>query len=113
NGFKITVYYTPKQSGFTSGGGYNMTLITKPGLSNQKYPTDFLNAVEIEGFGKLATPYVSGGTSYGYISHDGNNVWDHATEVLGNRNNVLVAKKSCAVADNTKRTVPNTGSIYI
>ena len=70
-----TLYYTPMESGFTSGRGFDATPITKPGLHGRKYPRDFLRSVKKEGFGRIAVPvngryyirYVSG-NSYSYAS---------------------------------------------
>src|SRR5256712_2119394 len=71
-----TLYYTPKESGFTFERGFDATPVTKPGLGGRKYPRDFLRSVKKEGFGRIATPvdgrhyirYDSGG-SYRFASH--------------------------------------------
>ena len=71
-----TLYYTPKESGFTFERGFDATPITKPGLHGRKYPRDFLRSVKKEGFGRITTPvdgryyitYNDGG-SYAFASH--------------------------------------------
>src|SRR6266480_58173 len=70
-----TLYYTPKESGFTFERGFDATPITKPGLHGRAYPRDFLRSVKKEGVGQISTPvngrdyirYVSG-NSYSYAS---------------------------------------------
>src|SRR5215467_12317429 len=37
-----TLYYTPKESGFTFERGFDAMPVTKPGLHGRKYPRDFL-----------------------------------------------------------------------
>src|SRR5204863_2020445 len=71
-----TLYYTPKESGFTFERGFDATPVTKPGLGGRKYSRDFLRSVKKEGFGRIATPvdrrhYVryDGGGSYRFASH--------------------------------------------
>jgi hypothetical protein len=51
-----TLYYTPKESGFTFERGFDATPVTKPGLRGRKYPRDFLRSVKKEGFGRIVTP---------------------------------------------------------
>src|SRR6266568_9189549 len=70
-----TLYYTPKESGFTFERGFDATRVTKSGLHGQTYPRDFLRSVKKEGYGRIATPvnghnYIryNGGDSYGYSS---------------------------------------------
>jgi hypothetical protein len=71
-----TLYYTPKESGFTFERGFDATSVTKPGLHGRKYPRDFLRSVKKEGFGRITTPvdgryYIryNGGDSYAFASH--------------------------------------------
>src|SRR6266702_7606004 len=87
-----TLYYTPKESGFTFERGFDATAVTKPGLHGRKYPRDFLRSVKKEGFGRITTPvngryYIryNGGDSYAFASH--------ATGVGG----VLVPRYSAAL----------------
>jgi hypothetical protein len=70
-----TLYYTPKESGFTAERGFDATLVTKSGLHGHKYPRDFLRSIKKEGFGRLTTPvnghdYIryNGGDSYSFSS---------------------------------------------
>src|SRR5262245_43354958 len=51
-----TLYYTPKESGFTFERGFDAAPVTKPGLQGRKYPRDFLRSVKKEGFGRITTP---------------------------------------------------------
>jgi hypothetical protein len=71
-----TLYYTPKESGFTFERGFDATPVMKPGLKGRKYPRDFLRSVKKEGFGRIAAPvngrdYIryNGGDSYAFASH--------------------------------------------
>jgi len=71
-----TLYYTPKESGFTFERGFDATPVTKPGLHGRKYPRDFLRSVKKEGFGRITAPvngreYVryNGGDSYSFAPH--------------------------------------------
>ena len=86
-----TVYYTPRESGFTEAGGFDMTLETRSGLAGRKFPRSFLRATLTEGFGRIATPY----KGMHYIKYDGR--WGFAKHSLGNRNNVLKDRISAAV----------------
>jgi hypothetical protein len=67
-----TLYYTPKESGFTFERGFDATRVTKRGLHGRTYPRDFLRSVMKEGYGRITTP-VNGrnyirynGGSYGF-----------------------------------------------
>src|SRR5438132_7064755 len=71
-----TLYYTPKESGFTFERGFDATPVTKPGLHGRTYPRDFLLSVKKEGFGRIVTPvngrhYIryNGGDSYSFAPH--------------------------------------------
>src|SRR5436190_5921774 len=71
-----TLYYTPKESGFTFDRGFDATPVTKAGLHGRMYPRDFLRSVKKEGFGRVVTPVngrrylcYSGRGSYGFASH--------------------------------------------
>src|SRR5262245_36412842 len=64
-----TIYYTPKESGFTFERGFDATPVTKPGLQGRKYPRDFLRSVKKEGFGRITTP-VNGRYYIRYNSSD-------------------------------------------
>lgn len=62
-----TLYYTPKESGFTFERGFDATRISKPGLHGHTFPRDFLHAVRKEGYGRIASP-VNG---HNYIRYNG------------------------------------------
>jgi hypothetical protein len=71
-----TLYYTPKESGFTFERGFDATPVTRPGLHGRTYPRDFLRSVKKEGFGRIVMPvngryYIryAGGDSFGFASH--------------------------------------------
>jgi hypothetical protein len=51
-----TLYYTPKESGFTFERGFDATRVTKRGLHGRTYPRDFLRSVMKEGYGRITTP---------------------------------------------------------
>jgi hypothetical protein len=51
-----TLYYTPKESGFTFERGFDATRVSKPGLRGRTYPRDFLRSVMKEGYGRITTP---------------------------------------------------------
>src|SRR5438045_6311294 len=50
-----TLYYTPKESGFTFERGFDATRVSKPGLRGRAYPRDFLRSVMKEGYGRITT----------------------------------------------------------
>src|SRR5436189_4796195 len=60
-----TLYYTPKESGFTFARGFDATPVTKSGLHGRTYPRDFLRSVMKEGCGRITTP-VNGHNYIGY-----------------------------------------------
>ncbi|MEM9478071.1 MAG: hypothetical protein AAGA58_00260 [Verrucomicrobiota bacterium] len=86
----VTVYYTPRESGFTAERGFDMTQETRSGLGGRYFSKDFLRAVTVEGFGVLAEPY----NGKKYIKYDGR--WGYGDRQLGNRNNTLVPRVSVA-----------------
>src|SRR5438309_4120601 len=51
-----TLYYTPKESGFTFERGFDATRVSKAGLGGRAYPRDFLRSVMKEGYGRITTP---------------------------------------------------------
>jgi hypothetical protein len=87
--FFCTVYYTPREKGFTEARGFNTTPATLKGLGGRKYGADFLKATYVEGFSRLAEP-VKGRP---YLSYEGK----FHTRILGNRNNTLLDRESIAV----------------
>ncbi|MDQ3621950.1 MAG: hypothetical protein M3463_05600 [Verrucomicrobiota bacterium] len=92
--FYCTVYYTPKESGFTAERGFDVTPATAPGLGGRKYPRSFLAAVKKEGFGRLAQPV----RGRNYLQYAGGGRYQFASAALGSRGNVLVARQSCAIS---------------
>src|SRR5437667_2590577 len=87
-----TLYYTPKESGFTFERGFDATPTTKPGLHGRMYPRDFLRSVKKEGFGQISTP-VNGKH---YISYSGGGSYAFASHPTGG-GGVLVARYSAAI----------------
>ena len=87
-----TLYYTPKESGFTSERGFDATMITKPGLHGRKYPRDFLVSVRKEGFGRMREP-VNG---HPYIRYNGGNSYAFSKHALGRGTAPLVSRFSAA-----------------
>jgi hypothetical protein len=86
--FFCTVYYLPRESGFTAARGFDMQPSTR--VPGHTLPKSFANAVKMEGTGKLATPTPAGKT---YITYQG----EYRQRSLGNRNNTLYPRKSAAV----------------
>src|SRR5205809_6477791 len=87
-----TLYYTPKESGFTFERGFDATPVTKPGLHGRKYPRDFLRSVKKEGFGRIVTP-VNGRN---YIRYNGGDSYAFASNPTGG-GGVLVPRFSAAL----------------
>jgi hypothetical protein len=96
--YYCTIYYTPRESGFTAERGFDDTRISAPGLKARKYPVAFLEAVKREGFGRLIEP-VNGRE---YLQYVGGGRYQFAKAALGNRGNVLVSRRSCAIAKNNR-----------
>jgi hypothetical protein len=92
--FFCTIYYTPKESGFTAERGFDATPTAAAGLGVRMYARSFLQAVRREGFGRLAEP-VNGRNYLQYVSRGR---YQFAAAPLGSRGNVLVPRKSCAVS---------------
>jgi hypothetical protein len=92
--FFCTVYYTPKESGFTAERGFDVTPVAPPGLRGRTFARSFLKAVRREGFGRMREP-VNGRHYLQYVSR---NRYRYAAAPLGSRGNVLVPRKSCAIS---------------
>jgi hypothetical protein len=92
--FFCTVYYTPKESGFTAEKGFDVTPTTAPGLKGKTYPRDFLAAVKKEGFGRMVEP-VDG---LNYVRWVGGGSYAYAKVPLGRRGEVLEPRRSCAIS---------------
>jgi hypothetical protein len=87
-----TLYYTPKESGFTAERGFDPSFVTRPGLHGRKYPRDFLISVQKEGFGRLREP-VNG---CNYLRFNGGNSYSFVHQVFGRGTEVLVPRFSAA-----------------
>jgi hypothetical protein len=87
-----TLYYTPKESGFTTQRGFDATPVTKPGLHGRKYPRDFLASVRKEGFGRIREP-VNG---CAYIRYNGGSSYTFSKQVVGRGTAPLVPRFSAA-----------------
>jgi hypothetical protein len=92
--FFCTIYYTPKESGFTTDRGFDATPTTAPGLKGATYPRDFLAAVKKEGFGRIVTP-VKG---MSYLRWAGGGAYAYAKAPLGRRGEVLEPRRSAAIS---------------
>jgi len=97
--FYCSLYYTPKESGFTAERGFDATPISAHGLRGKTYPQSFLQAVKMEGFGRLKEA-VDG---CNYIRYAGKGRYAFARETLGNKGNVLVPRSSCAISKRNGR----------
>jgi hypothetical protein len=96
--FFCTIYYTPKESGFTAERGFDATPISAAGLHGRKYPRDFLLAVKKEGFGRINEP-VDGRNYIRWI--DGKR-YAFAETPVGRRGEVLVPRRSCAISSRNR-----------
>ena len=96
--FFCTIYYTPKESGFTAERGFNSTPVSAPGLHGRKFPRDFLAAVKKEGFGRISEP-VNGRN---YIRWIGDGQFAFAEAPVGRRGERLVPRRSCAISSRNK-----------
>src|SRR5438309_5138082 len=96
--FFCTIYYTPKEYGFTTERGFDSTPIGVPGLHGRKFPRDFLLAVKKEGFGRI-NEAVDGRN---YIRWMGDRRYAFADAPVGRRGEVLVPRRSCAISSRNK-----------
>jgi hypothetical protein len=96
--FFCTIYYTPKESGFTAERGFDATPVATPGLRGRRYARDFLRAVKKEGFGRIIEP-VEG---CDYIRWIGGDRFAFAKNPLGRHGEVLVPRRSCAISRRNK-----------
>lgn len=92
--FYCSLYYTPKESGFTAERGFDITPASAPGLGGRTYPRSFLEAVKKEGFGRMLEP-VDGKN---YLRYSGGGRYTFAKAPLGSRGNVLIPRKSAAIS---------------
>jgi hypothetical protein len=96
--FFCTIYYTPKESGFTAERGFDATFVAAAGLHGRKYPRDFLLAVKKEGFGRI-NETVDGRN---YIRWMGDSRFAFAEAPVGRRGEILVPRRSCAISSRNK-----------
>ncbi|MEM8953105.1 MAG: hypothetical protein AAGD22_03040 [Verrucomicrobiota bacterium] len=89
--FFCTIYYTPRELGFTEEAGYDMRQETRGPFGGRYYARSFLKATTMEGFSRLSAPV----GELGYLKYDG--TWGYGKYPLGNRNNALEDRKSAAV----------------
>ena len=87
-----TLYYTPKESGFTAARGFDVRMETRRGLKGRKYPRDFLLAVKKEGVGRISRP-VDG---HSYIRYKSGRTYYFANEPVGRGATPLIARGSAA-----------------
>jgi hypothetical protein len=87
-----TVYYTPKESGFTAERGFDVTPVAARGLKGRKFGRDFLDAVKLEGFGRISEP----NNGRNYIRYQGRGSYSFAEQPLGRGTTVLVPRQSVA-----------------
>jgi hypothetical protein len=90
--YACTVYYTPKESGFSKEAGFDMTPEIIPSAPGRTFPADFLKAVRMEGAGRLKKQ-VQGKK---YLAYAG--TWKLLDHPLGNRGNPLEPMRSAAIA---------------
>ena len=102
NTFRCTLYYSPREAGFTQEGGFDLTPETKPGLEERVFPKDFLRAVELEGFGRLKAPI----GDKAYIRH-GSGKWGFANQPVDAHDRPLIPKQTCAIARPHNLVAPN------
>jgi hypothetical protein len=86
--FFCTVYYIPRETGFSAERGFDMTPDGR--LRGKTFGRSFARAVRMEGSGLLAKPGPGGER---YVDYLGN----YRRHSLGNRNNILTERKSAAV----------------
>ncbi len=86
--FFCTVYYIPRETGFTVERGFDMTPDTR--LRGKTFARSFARAVRMEGTGRLARPGPEGQKYIDYLGQ-------YRKHSIGNRNNVLTDRKSAAV----------------
>src|SRR5207249_11980251 len=91
--FRCTIYYTPREFGFTRARGFDVTPETRPGLEGRKYPRDFLKTVEVEGFGRMKSPVHR--MFYIRCLHGD---WGFAARPVDQHDRRLVPKRTCAAA---------------
>lgn len=96
--FFCTIYYTPRQSGFTAERGFDTAEVSAPGLAGRKFPRDFLEAVKKEGFGRITEPI----HGCNYIRWTGDSRFTFAKAPVGRGGELLVPRHSCAISSRNK-----------
>ncbi|HEY8966180.1 MAG TPA: hypothetical protein VIM58_07045, partial [Candidatus Methylacidiphilales bacterium] len=92
-----TVYYTPREAGFTDGKGFDLRPETRPGLGGATFPADFLRAVKVEGHGRLAQAH----DGFLYVYYNGR--WGYTDYPKGTGQQPLVPLQSCAVSSHSAK----------
>jgi hypothetical protein len=87
-----TLYYTPKESGFTAARGFDARMETRRGLKGRKYPRDFFAAVMKEGIGRIKQP-VDG---FNYIRYHRGRTFRFTRQPVGRGTVPLVPRFSAA-----------------
>lgn len=91
NKVRCTLYYTPREAGFSAARGFNVSPETREGLRGRQFGRDFLLEVEKEGFGRLQTP-VEGKFYIRYWR----GAWGFADLPVDHAQRPLVARQTCA-----------------
>jgi hypothetical protein len=100
--FHCTVYFTPREEGYTSRNGFRTEPVSLPGIPGRTFPRDFVKIVRTEGFGRLKRPI--GGKQY--ISSLAGGRWKLESKPVGRRMNPLVPLQSCAISIEGSRLRP-------
>ncbi|MDE1170036.1 MAG: hypothetical protein PW734_02320 [Verrucomicrobium sp.] len=90
DGYALTVYFTPLESGYTEAAGFRYPSMRINAVGRRLSP-DFIHAVEMEGCGRLSRP----AKGKGYLRSDGS--WQLASAPVGISGRRLVPRVSCAV----------------
>ncbi len=95
--YRCTIYYTPKESGFTAARGFNVKGTTAPGIAGGvQFPKAFLAAVIQEGVGKVTNEHVQNGMKF--IAYDTEtNLFKYISIPVGLGDKPLVDRVSCAI----------------
>jgi hypothetical protein len=92
--FFCTLYYTPKESGFTAARGFGVTPVRGRGLGGRTYARDFLRAVKKEGFGRL----IEAVNGRSHIRWLGGSRYGFANAPVGRHGEALISRRSCAIS---------------
>lgn len=122
NEFRCTVYYTPREAGFTAARGFNVTPvpISIEGTTHN-CKSDFIEAIKTEGIGRLENPVTvrrkQGGrnvdVTLNYVKTDNvGRTFAALPFPVGQANIPLVPKVSCAVS-RSPRVIPFKATIRV